>query len=343
MDKKLQDLAWSVLPKEFKEEVKRSYQDITGDYPYVNGFENALEFVFGFHNLTSDAEGGEMLCVPRKKVQEIFRRNSKRIGECCPTCDNDEILKCDSRCGLLLNLFDSKCLPDENFSNVGKLEENGEVQRKYKYKVGQKVILHFHGGELSTITDSFDDGGVWLKYKVKALPNHVWNENELEPYDESKPAEPKFKVGDKVEFKNCCSFEVTAVEWSEDYKEYKYRLAGWKPFFRESKLERYIEPQEESKPVTDCNDVDRLIKDDFRDMRRLNIAKDFAAVLLGRLNYDPFTAQINCCCSNGEVVNPYSNIAGIALSVADALIVECEKGDATSTTPLPAKPKEKKQ
>lgn len=69
--------------------------------------------------------------------------------------------------------------------------------------------------------------------------------------------------------------------------------------------------------------------------RRLNIAKDLAAVLLGRLNYDPFTAQINCCCSNGEVVNPYSNIAGIALSVADALIAEYEKGDATSTTPPP--------
>ena len=292
MKRELQSLAWNCLPIEFKDEVKTTYREYTefiaakAEPAYRRtGYivaQTELELLFGIHNLTSDAEGEEMLCVPRKKVQEIFQRNSKRIGECCPTCDNDEILKCDSRCGLLLNLFDSKCLPDENFSNVGKLEENGEVQRKYKYKVGQKVILHSYGREVSTITDSFDDGGVWLKYKVKALPNHVWNENELEPY---------------------------------------------------------IEPQEESKPVTDCNDVDRLIKDYFRDMRRLNIAKDFAAVLLGRLNYDPFTAQINCCCSNGEVVNPYSNIAGIALSVADALIAEYEKGDATSTTPLPAKPK----
>lgn len=60
-------------------------------------------------------------------------------------------------------------------------------EAKFKYQVGQKVILHFYGGEVSTITEAFRDGGVWNKYKVKMLPNHVWNENELDPYIE--PAE----------------------------------------------------------------------------------------------------------------------------------------------------------
>lgn len=55
---------------------------------------------------------------------------------------------------------------------------------RFKYQVGQKVILHFYGGEVSTITEAFRDGGVWNKYKVKALPHHIWNENELDPYAE---------------------------------------------------------------------------------------------------------------------------------------------------------------
>lgn len=59
-------------------------------------------------------------------------------------------------------------------------------EEKFKYQVGQKVILHFYGGEVSTITEAFRDGGVWNKYILKMLPNHVWNENELEPYTEPK-------------------------------------------------------------------------------------------------------------------------------------------------------------
>lgn len=63
-----------------------------------------------------------------------------------------------------------------------------------------------------------------------------------------------------------------------------------------------------------------------REQRRYEMVKDFTSVLLGRLNYDPFTAIINCCCSDGVPVNPYSNIARIAVSVADALMEELEKG-----------------
>lgn len=59
--------------------------------------------------------------------------------------------------------------------------------------------------------------------------------------------------------------------------------------------------------------------------RRHDMAKDFTATLLGRLNYDPFTANVCCCCSDGEPVKPYSNIARIAVSVADALIAELKK------------------
>lgn len=62
---------------------------------------------------------------------------------------------------------------------------------------------------------------------------------------------------------------------------------------------------------------------DWEQMRH-DMAKDFTATLLGRLNYDPFTNNV-CCCSDGEPVNPYSHIARIAVSVSDAVIEELKK------------------
>ena len=97
--------------------------------------------------------------------------------------------------------------------------------------------------------------------------------------------------------------------------------------FSEFKKQYFEENANLSQETPNCdNHFDNILKDGFSKERRLNIAKDFASVLLSRLNYDPFTAQINCCCSDGAAVNPYINIARIALSVADALIAESEKG-----------------
>ncbi len=67
---------------------------------------------------------------------------------------------------------------------------------------------------------------------------------------------------------------------------------------------------------------DKLPQDETR---KPTCIEDFAAVLLGRLDYNPFMAHINCC-SDGKPVNPYRHMASIAMSVADALIAEAEKG-----------------
>lgn len=118
MDKTLQDLAWSVLPKEFKEEVKKYYQTLQDQYKDFDRLhlENAkakvqeriviLKYFFGYHNLTSDAEGEEMLTVPRSKVIEIY--NPEHDGE------------------TLYELFGSKCLPDTSSvaSNVASSSQN---------------------------------------------------------------------------------------------------------------------------------------------------------------------------------------------------------------------------
>lgn len=92
------------------------------------------------------------------------------------------------------------------------------------------------------------------------------------------------------------------------------------------KCDRYGTPIEMS-----FEDVEILQeKSDYIDweQRRYYMANDFTSTLLGRLNYDPFTAHLNCCCSGGEPVNPYNHIARMAVSAADALIEELKKGGA---------------
>ena len=72
MDKTLQDLAWSCLPKEFKEEVKKEYRK-----GYVCETLTMLITLFGHHNLTSDAEEEGMLTVSRKRVREMYAANER--------------------------------------------------------------------------------------------------------------------------------------------------------------------------------------------------------------------------------------------------------------------------
>lgn len=115
MNKEIQDLAWSLLPKEFKKEVKREYRK-----GYVCETLAMLITLFGHHNLTSDAEGEEMLTVSRKQVLEIYQYNED-ILSLDPTHSGAILLK-----GTFQELFGSKCLPetvDILADNVDSLEQ----------------------------------------------------------------------------------------------------------------------------------------------------------------------------------------------------------------------------
>ena len=58
MNKKLQDYVWSILPKEFKEEVNGIYSNAITYHPCgYNHKTDLLKYLFGRHNLTSDSEG----------------------------------------------------------------------------------------------------------------------------------------------------------------------------------------------------------------------------------------------------------------------------------------------
>ncbi len=105
MDKKLQDLAWSILPKEFKEEVENQFRD------GFNDDRNAIGRLFGIDNLLSDAEGEEMLYCEKGVVLSIFNENRRILNNITEPDDIKEIRKTQNI--LLYTLFGSKCLPDE--------------------------------------------------------------------------------------------------------------------------------------------------------------------------------------------------------------------------------------
>lgn len=141
MTKELQDLAWSLLPKEFKEEVRTIYAATLrmvdkredAEQIYVNKL-STLEGIFGFHNLTSDAEGEEMLTISRKKVTQRYTDIVKDIDS---NISNSEEYFFNGELAILKNLFGSKCLPDEdNFaSKEPKPAEPSEPSRNLSQEI----------------------------------------------------------------------------------------------------------------------------------------------------------------------------------------------------------------
>ena len=120
MNKELQDLVWSILPKEFKEEVKYEYRRVAtkaSKEEYDLGFMHAHEGMFGIHNLTSDTEGEEMLTVSRKKVQEKWQRAYEQEAKYSEAEQNptarEELYYNRGIISVIDTLFGSKCLPDE--------------------------------------------------------------------------------------------------------------------------------------------------------------------------------------------------------------------------------------
>lgn len=102
MNKELQDYVWACLPKEFKEEVKKIWEHENKELVPIDAV-TALNGLFGRHNLTSDAEGEEMLTVEKSKVMKLYNKFQK-----------DGTFTCLYAAGILDTLFGSKGLPDED-------------------------------------------------------------------------------------------------------------------------------------------------------------------------------------------------------------------------------------
>lgn len=121
MDKEIQRIAWNSLPKEFKEAVKKMYNHNPGQKPMTENTskgKSILRDIFGHDNLTSDADGEEMLIISRKKVQRRYHMayECKHSG----LLSHDDVQFWKGWQGALDDLFGSKCLPD----NVATSEPN---------------------------------------------------------------------------------------------------------------------------------------------------------------------------------------------------------------------------
>ena len=151
MTTELQNKVWSILPKEFKEEVKEIYSNAIIYHPCgYNHKTDLLKYLFGRHNLTSDEEGEEMLTVSRKEVRSIY---DHAIGLITKTRTEDENYKLAMlEKTLMEELFGSKCLPDElNEDNFAKSESKPSEPKNEGTRQEQYVPKNAESG-----THSFD-------------------------------------------------------------------------------------------------------------------------------------------------------------------------------------------
>lgn len=286
-----QNEIWALLPKEFKEEVKNLYRYCSCMKDrYELGAMDTLEITFGKHNLASDAEEEEMLYVSRKEAQGLFRACNEHKHECLIYGDSADYF--DGEINVLTILFGSKCLPD----NVDSLSQNP--------------------------AENCDKA------------NHIST-------DDNKPAEPKFKLGDKV--KHIAHPHDSGIYRIDDIKKssdgFIYHIQGLIGIsnVKEFDLELYTEPEEKTSPNVNRSDInidelvtkgyvvdpakqfDPILKDSFRNERRLNIAATITAGVMANPNIIKSRSDLRAFSDEW--------LASRSLGLADALIAECEKGE----------------
>lgn len=199
MKKELQDLVWSVLPKEFKEGVKGQYNLLCQFNNVANApAKDELEYLFGPHNLISDAEEDEMLTVSRKRVQELYE--AMKSEQKCTDVYNQ--ISAEDRAAMLYALFGSKCLPDEAKDdtkggamerNVDTLEPNVDSSEptKLRFKVGDKVRMVSPKRYKGCVAEIIyvDENDPYAPYKVDIYDEQfgggIWcAASQIEPYTE---------------------------------------------------------------------------------------------------------------------------------------------------------------
>lgn len=224
MTKGLQDLAWSRLPKEFKEEVKFEYYRVATKAQkdeYDLGFLHAHERIFGIHNLISDAEGEEMLYAKRSDVIKEFDKLHKYSYQVA-----------DLQLGLnaFRNLFGSKCLPENvatSEPNVDSLHANVDSLEP-RFKAGDVAVIASEfkhplleqGGAIVTILSYHPNGDF---YSCAIAPNVGIDVDAkyLEPY-----TEPKENITESRKTSQNCDKEFDNILKDSFTKERRLNIAA---------------------------------------------------------------------------------------------------------------------
>jgi hypothetical protein len=239
----------------------------------------------------SDAEEEGMLTVSRKRVREMYAAN-ERIKADSPDKETAHIS--DHINHVLKHLFGSKCLPD----NVESSEPNVDSSEPNVDSSPQNP------------TENCDN-----KSHISA--------------DCNKPAEPKFKVGDKVRYRP--SGNVYEVEGKTGRQH--YALKGWLKYVLESDLEPYTR----SNPnPSNSGDLKLQTVEDKSEVNYVNLSQNIkncdnrlqiaAMAMQGILsNIDLFKNVLE---TGTEILSgdgiPYRAVANASLLFADALIAESE-------------------
>ena len=324
MNKTLQDNVWSILPKEFKKEVKRMWSvEVDCATKYHSELHkhrvDLLYELFGEHlhwqnNFTSDAEGEEMLTVSRKEVQEMYSAF-------------EEFKDKDNTCFNLETLFGSKCLWDET-CNVASKESNPSEEDDV-FNDPEPKCLYFKDGKCAHPAVAHLENGKL----VKGADCDVSSCEDVEY--EPKPAEPKFKEGDRAIYcipeKQRIKARVVNVRqrsgstlfntlFNYDIRLDDGRTANWVD-------EQWLLPDNDDqvRAVTekDSEQFDRIIKGGFRNERRLNIA---AMAMQGILSNADRMKKYEYVATEPPYAELEVVVARKALRYADTLIAECEKG-----------------
>ena len=179
---------------------------------FCDAFDRAFALGKQFGNSDfSDADGAEILCVSRKRVQEMYAAN-ERIKADFPDKETAHIS--DHINHVLKHLFGSKCLPD----NVESSEPNVDS-------------LHDNVDSLpQNPTENCDN-----KSHISA--------------DCNKPAEPKFKPNDKVIFENVVCTIMQVCYEDSTYSLMKDETGAFVAWVAESDLEPYTEPTDFGREV----------------------------------------------------------------------------------------------
>lgn len=115
------------------------WADFNREHPYAGiitekAFLYAFDRAYALGKQDKDAEGEEMLTVPRKKVQEMWQRAYKQESQYSRTQDSsvarEELYYNRGIMSIIDTLFGSKCLPDESASEVAS-ETKSETDKHF--------------------------------------------------------------------------------------------------------------------------------------------------------------------------------------------------------------------
>lgn len=291
MNTELQNKVWSILPKEFRKEVKKMYEStqLTGLQPFedverADMYAGAMCAIFGEDNLTSDAEEEEMLTVSANIVCAYKENIDKYLPSAYSDYDKGFWV---GQKAVFEDLFGSKCLPDE-------LNEDNFAKSEPKFKIGDKVRVKFNAKELHSNPDPSKKIYYWQTTRDKYLG--------------------------KV-------FKITDIWKSGTITLNTSEIMFWEPF----DLEPYTEPEEnqtlsdstELKPQDVDKHFDNILKDRFRDYNRLHIAAMAMQGILSNSDrmkvYERIATEPPC--EELAVV-----VARNALRYADTLMAKAKKG-----------------